>query len=376
MDSSLMTEDSTARMERLLAVGQELADLGTWELDLESGDTTWSEGIYRVLGIEPDDMPRTEDEVVAAVHPDDQGALRALLRRVAESPETIPPDGVTIEFRVVRPDGSVREIRAKGQLERDADGRGRRWIGVIQDVTELRLTRQELEARELVSATLREWDAADEGVVQLLERIASALGYPMGSLWLWDSRAEALRCRAFWSAPDVDPGFFEHEKRSLVFRPGEGKPGLAWKTREPVVTPDVATDGAFKPREAAMSRSVRSGLALPAIADGEPIAVLSFYSFEHRIPSATLVRTLSAIGYEIGDFLGRRRPELGGSPLSARELEVLRLATEGNSGPEIARKLFISPATVKTHFENIYEKLGVSDRAAAVAQALRTGLIR
>ncbi|MEA2285186.1 MAG: two-component system, NarL family, nitrate/nitrite response regulator NarL, partial [Solirubrobacteraceae bacterium] len=41
----------------------------------------------------------------------------------------------------------------------------------------------------------------------------------------------------------------------------------------------------------------------------------------------------------------------------------------------IAEQLFLSPATVKTHFEHIYEKLGVGDRAAAVAQALRTGLI-
>jgi PAS domain S-box-containing protein len=376
MDSSLMPEDSTARMERLLAVGQELADLGTWELDLDSGETTWSDGLYRVLGIEPDDMPRTEEEVLAVVHPDDRERLRALLRRVSESPETIAPDGEAIDLRLVRPDGSVREIRSRGQLLRDADGHGRRWIGVVQDITELLLTRQELEARELVSSTLREWAAGDEGVVHLLERIATALGYPMGSLWLWDNGLEALRCRAFWSAPDVDPGYFEHEKRSLVFRPGEGKPGLAWQTREPVVTPDVATDGVFQPREAAMSRSIRSSLALPAIADGEPIAVLSFYSVEHRVPSATLVRTLSAIGREIGDCLARRRDELGSSPLSARELEVLRLAAEGNSGPQIARKLFISPATVKTHFENIYEKLGVSDRAAAVAQALRTGLIR
>lgn len=61
--------------------------------------------------------------------------------------------------------------------------------------------------------------------------------------------------------------------------------------------------------------------------------------------------------------------------LTPRELEVLQLAARGFSGPRIAAELVLSPATVKTHFENIYSKLAVTDRAAAVAQALRLGLI-
>ena len=105
------------------------------------------------------------------------------------------------------------------------------------------------------------------------------------------------------------------------------------------------------------------------------VAVLSFYSFERRVPSAELVRTLTAIGRELGRFLSGRRTELGPRPLSERQLEVLRLAAEGISGPRIAEQLFLSPNTVRTHFDHIYEKLGVGDRAAAVALALRTGLI-
>ena len=62
--------------------------------------------------------------------------------------------------------------------------------------------------------------------------------------------------------------------------------------------------------------------------------------------------------------------------LTRRELEVLTLATQGHSGREIAATLTLSPATVKTHFEHIYVKLGVSDRAAAVAAAIRLGMIR
>ena len=62
--------------------------------------------------------------------------------------------------------------------------------------------------------------------------------------------------------------------------------------------------------------------------------------------------------------------------LTPREREILALAAEGRSGPEIARRLYLSPATIKTHLANIYEKLDVNDRAAAVAKALREGVLQ
>jgi two-component system nitrate/nitrite response regulator NarL len=61
--------------------------------------------------------------------------------------------------------------------------------------------------------------------------------------------------------------------------------------------------------------------------------------------------------------------------LSAREQEVLRMIASGLSAPEIGRRLQISTATVKTHSLHLYEKLGVSERAAAVAEAMRQGLL-
>ena len=61
--------------------------------------------------------------------------------------------------------------------------------------------------------------------------------------------------------------------------------------------------------------------------------------------------------------------------LTAREREVLALMAEGRSGPQIADRLIIALPTVKTHQARLYEKLGVSDRAAAVAEAMRRGLL-
>ena len=61
--------------------------------------------------------------------------------------------------------------------------------------------------------------------------------------------------------------------------------------------------------------------------------------------------------------------------LSAREREILVLTAEGLSAPDIARRLYLSPTTVKTHLQHLYDKLGVSDRAAAVAAAMRHRLL-
>lgn len=71
----------------------------------------------------------------------------------------------------------------------------------------------------------------------------------------------------------------------------------------------------------------------------------------------------------------RRRAEPSGPTLSAREREVLTLIAEGGSIPAIAKQLFLAPSTVKTHVQRLYEKLGVGDRAAAVAEAMRRGLL-
>ena len=61
--------------------------------------------------------------------------------------------------------------------------------------------------------------------------------------------------------------------------------------------------------------------------------------------------------------------------LSEREREILKLVADGLTAPEIGRRIHVSTATVKTHLQHLYEKLGVGERAAAVAQAMRRGLV-
>jgi two-component system nitrate/nitrite response regulator NarL len=72
----------------------------------------------------------------------------------------------------------------------------------------------------------------------------------------------------------------------------------------------------------------------------------------------------------------RDRGRTAGSPsLTEREHQVLRFVADGLTAPQIAERINLSPATVKSHLHTLYEKLGVSDRAAAVAEGMRRGLV-
>ena len=78
----------------------------------------------------------------------------------------------------------------------------------------------------------------------------------------------------------------------------------------------------------------------------------------------------AAVAHEI-----RRRSGDQERLLTRREDEILRFTAEGMSAPDIARELHLGTTTVKTHLQRVYEKLGVSDRAAAVAEAMRRGIL-
>jgi len=71
----------------------------------------------------------------------------------------------------------------------------------------------------------------------------------------------------------------------------------------------------------------------------------------------------------------RMRAQAQGPALSERERQVLQAFARGMSVPQVAAQLFLGVSTVKTHTQRLYEKLGVSDRAAAVAEGMRRGLV-
>jgi DNA-binding CsgD family transcriptional regulator len=131
--------------------------------------------------------------------------------------------------------------------------------------------------------------------------------------------------------------------------------------------------------EKAWSRLVDVGCAAgryPVYGPNGSQLELVYYGVAHVLPGLHLIAFAPAswIEQEL-DVNDDDRPD-GSASLTRRELELLRLAADGLDGPGLAQKLSVSPSTVRTHFENIYAKLGVHNRAAAIAKALRLGMIK
>jgi two-component system, NarL family, nitrate/nitrite response regulator NarL len=121
-------------------------------------------------------------------------------------------------------------------------------------------------------------------------------------------------------------------------------------------------------------------LAYRTVADGAK-GYLSKSAARQEICEAivTVARGGTALAPEAQEGIAleiQERERAGGRPeLTPRESEVLQLIAGGLSAPEIGRQIHLSTTTVKSHLHTLYEKLGVSDRAAAVAEGMRRGLL-
>ncbi len=129
--------------EASLAEAQRIARTGSFDWEPATGRTWWSDEMYRILGYEPQSVDPTYVAFVARVHPADQPRVAA---RMAATMRHDAP--YQFEFRVVRPDGETRVVRADAALVRDAAGAVTHFRGTNQDVTERRAAEEAVRAGE------------------------------------------------------------------------------------------------------------------------------------------------------------------------------------------------------------------------------------
>jgi PAS domain S-box-containing protein len=124
-------EEKLLRSEALLAEAQHLAALGSFELDLQTGESTWSDGMYRLLGRDPRLGPMSYQGLLELIHPEDR-KIWTSARRLLFS-DSVP---LRSEFRVLWADQSVHYLTIKARPVESADGIPEKIVGAIQDISE------------------------------------------------------------------------------------------------------------------------------------------------------------------------------------------------------------------------------------------------
>jgi PAS domain S-box-containing protein len=158
MQSEAALRQSEARLNR----SQEMANLGSWELDLASNRMSLSDDLYKIIGINPPEFGSTYGAFLDAVHPDDRAAVDATLSgSLCDGAEVH-----RIEHRILRKsDGEVRIVLEKCEHVCDENGMLIRTVGTVQDITDRKEVEDAMQASEIRYRRL--FEAAHEGILIL-----------------------------------------------------------------------------------------------------------------------------------------------------------------------------------------------------------------
>ena len=141
-------EHRLTESKALLDKSQEMANIGSWKWDPTTGEVVWSEETYRIHGYDPYSVEPTYELRLAAVHPEDRSRVEATFDGAMTSQTPFES-----EYRLIRPDGSIRYVHERGEIVRIHPADPPRFIGAVQDIT---LRQQAEEERSRLEDQLRQ----------------------------------------------------------------------------------------------------------------------------------------------------------------------------------------------------------------------------
>jgi PAS domain S-box-containing protein len=135
-------QEALEKSEKILKQSQEMAHVGSWELDLKTGILTWSDEVYRIFGLKPQEVTVTYQTFIEAIHTDDQKAVDLAYNNSLLQDK----EGYEIEHRILRKHtGEVRYVHEKCSHIKDTNGKVVRSVGMVQDITERKQMQSKLQ---------------------------------------------------------------------------------------------------------------------------------------------------------------------------------------------------------------------------------------
>jgi PAS domain S-box-containing protein len=136
-----LVEDELRHSRERLAEAERVARIGSAEWDLTNDHTTWSDGLFQIYGLTPDQFDPSSQGAQRRVYPDDREHVTHTLERAVTDRSSF-----TLEYRVMRADGRVRTLRSQGEVVVDDTGQPIRVVAIVQDITDAKLAQEALQS--------------------------------------------------------------------------------------------------------------------------------------------------------------------------------------------------------------------------------------
>ncbi len=173
-----------------------------------------------------------------------------------------------------------------------------------RNITQRKLSEQRLFVQYAVSRVLSAGTDLDKTAAQLLKAIGNTLNWRVGLLWLASPFGSEIACQHSWSSDGTETDFLK-KSCAMKFTRGYGLPGVVWDTGEPLWLSDIELADCFTRTGLALGDGLRSAIAFPIHAQGRTIGVLEFLDEQIRPPDEELLRSLTALGDLIGQYVER-----------------------------------------------------------------------
>ncbi|MEO8434830.1 MAG: PAS domain S-box protein [Pyrinomonadaceae bacterium] len=175
-------EEQLKMREAQLMDAQSLAHIGSWEWDIAADRVTWSDELYRIWRVKPEEFAGTYEDVLRRVHPDDRERFKSAVETAYREHRPY-----SFEHRMLRADGTIGFLHARGTVVLDENQNPIRMFGTGQDITELKRAEDEIKATNdqlrALSASLR--SAREEEGARIARELHDELGSALTSL-NWD----------------------------------------------------------------------------------------------------------------------------------------------------------------------------------------------
>jgi PAS domain S-box-containing protein len=269
-----------------------------------------------------------------------------------------PPGG--FEVRLRRQTGDRFDACVAITPLKDHDGAPAGWLASVTEISERKRHERRRATEHEVVSILGSASSLAEAAPRIIHAVCANLGWDVGALWRVDHSGELTPLTEAWATPQFGAG---QMTSAGTIAAGTGLPGRVCATGEPAWIADVGRDPVFLRTSVAQSERLRSAFVFPIIAASRVLGVMEFFSREPQQPDDDLLRTATALGHQIGQFIEREEAEAAQRQSEERYRAIVEMANEG---------VWVVDTQTRTLYANrrIAEMLGVTADELAARTAL------